>query len=449
MGLTVVGHEQACTLARRLAAEPIERIISSPHACAFQSARPLSEHTGLTIETDERLNERVLCTTGIPDWQERLAATFIDLDMCLPGGESSRMALTRAVAVINDVLHHRAVTTVVVTHGNLMALILKHFDASFGFTGWSALTYPDVYRVRHSLESTLVERVVWKGSRTAGPTGPPGSTDVMPPEAVAHYNAGREGERLSQGSCKLELARTQELLQRYLPPAPAVVLDVGGGTGVYALWLSRMGYQVHVIDAMPLHVGQARRAGETQPHHPLASAAVGDARHLEFPDEDADAVLLLGPLYHLTEREVAALAEARRVLRDGGVVCAVGISRFVSTFNGLFQGLFEDPEFSSIAERDRFDGQHRNVEGKDYFTTTFFHHPDELGAEIVDAGLVHEATLGVEGPGWLLTDFDQRWLDREQREQVLSIARWFETEPSLLGSNVQLMAVGRKVVPGS
>ena len=296
-----------------------------------------------------------------------------------------------------------------------------------------------------------MERVTWKGSRAAGLSGPPGSPNAMPPEAVAHYNAGREGGRLSQGSCKLELARTQELLRRYLPPAPAVVVDVGGGTGVYALWLSRMGYQVHLIDAMPLHVEQARRAAETQPHHLLASAKVGDARHLEFPDQDADAVLLLGPLYHLTEREdrVAALAEARRVLRDGGVVCAVGISRFVSTFNGLFQGLFGDPEFFSVAERDRFDGQHRNVEGKDDFTTTFFHHPNELKAEIEDAGFVHEATLGVEGPGWLLTDFDERWLDREQREQILSMARWFETEPSLLGANVHLMAVGRKVVRGS
>jgi ubiquinone/menaquinone biosynthesis C-methylase UbiE len=211
-----------------------------------------------------------------------------------------------------------------------------------------------------------------------------------------------------------------------------------------------MGYHVHLIDAMPLHVEQARRAGETQPHHPLASAEVGDARRLEFPDQGADAALLLGPLYHLTEREdrVAALAEARRVLRDGGVVCAVGISRFASTFNGLFEGLFKDPEFFSVAERDRLDGQHRNVAGKDYFTTTFFHHPNELKAEIEDAGFVHEATLGVEGPGWLLTDFDERWLDRERREQILSMARWFETEPSLLGANVHLMVVGRKVVRG-
>src|SRR5436190_432260 len=93
----------------------------------------------------------------------------------------------------------------------------------------------------------------------------------------------------------------QELLERYLPPAPAVILDVGGGPGVYAYWLARRGYTVHLIDAVPLHVEEARLASSQQPDQPLASSAVGDARQLDWLDESVDAVLLLGPLYHLTE----------------------------------------------------------------------------------------------------------------------------------------------------
>lgn len=70
----------------------------------------------------------------------------------------------------------------------------------------------------------------------------------------------------------------QELLLRGLPPPPAVILDVGGGSGVYAHWLAAQGYTVHLVDGVPLHVEQARQASATQGAFPLASAEVGDAR---------------------------------------------------------------------------------------------------------------------------------------------------------------------------
>src|SRR5258706_4289206 len=134
------------------------------------------------------------------------------------------------------------------------------------------------------------------------------------PEAAQHYDAAREVDRLESGANRIELARTQELTTRYAPPPPAVVYDVGGGPGLYALWLARQGYSVHLVDAHPLHVEQAPRASAGPPQAPLASAAQGDARRLEFSDDSADMVLLLGPLYHLTERSerVAAFREARR-----------------------------------------------------------------------------------------------------------------------------------------
>jgi len=275
----------------------------------------------------------------------------------------------------------------------------------------------------------------------AKPAGP------LPDEAVRHYTDFSEAARLSAGANRIELARTQELISRCAPPAPAVVYDIGGGPGVYACWLARQGYEVHLVDAHPLHVEQAQRASDSQPEAPLASVSLGDARRLEFPVDGSDLVLMLGPLYHLTERSdrVTALGEARRVVRPGGLVLAAAISRFASALDGMRVGLFDDPVYVSIVEQDVQNGQHRNpTENPAYFTTTYFHHPDELRAEVEDAGLTHEATLAIEGPARLIQAVLERWDDLVWRERILTALRWIEAEPSLLGASAHLLAVARK-----
>jgi ubiquinone/menaquinone biosynthesis C-methylase UbiE len=267
------------------------------------------------------------------------------------------------------------------------------------------------------------------------------------PEILAHYDTGIERDRLSLNRSRLELARTQELLSRHLPSPPAVILDVGGGPGVYAYWLAGQGYAVHLVDAVPLHVEQALQAAQERADCPLASARVGDARHLEQPAASVDAVLLLGPLYHLTERadRLRALREARRVVRPGGRVFVVGITRFASLLDGLSSGFLDDPAFVRIVEQDLRDGQHRNPSNHPaYFTTAFFHHPDELRAEVQEAGLVIEEVVGIEGPGWwLVRDFADWWDDPARRERLLAAARSVEHEPSLLGLGPHIMIIAR------
>lgn len=265
-------------------------------------------------------------------------------------------------------------------------------------------------------------------------------------EAVRrYYQLGAEQARLADGHGTLELARSQELLLRHLPPPPAEVLDVGGGPGVYASWLAPLGYRVRLIDPMPLHVEQARAAARSQPGHPF-DAVTGEARRLDEPDAAWDAVLLMGPLYHLTERpeRLAALAEAGRVARPGGLVAAVGISRFASLHDAMRRGALDQPEIVAMVERDLRDGQHRNPSldrHPRWFTTAFFHHPDELAAEVRDAGLELEELLAVEGPGWL---FEDRWADPVQRAGILRAIRAVEREPSLLGQSSHLLAIARR-----
>lgn len=145
--LTPGGVAQSHGLADSLATANIERIISSPYVRATQSIAPLAWRLNLAVELDMRLAERVLCAGSRPDWQECLHASFLDLDLSLEGGESSRQAMQRAVAVVTELQRHSAQTTLLVTHGNLMALLLKHFDDSIGFAEWCALSNPDVYRV--------------------------------------------------------------------------------------------------------------------------------------------------------------------------------------------------------------------------------------------------------------------------------------------------------------
>ncbi len=269
----------------------------------------------------------------------------------------------------------------------------------------------------------------------------------LPPEFFEHYASGYEGQRLQSGSSQIELARTQELVMRYVPPLPAVIFDVGGGPGAYACWLAKQGYEVHLVDATPLHVELARQASQAQPDAPLASIEVGDARNLKRPDESCDVVLMFGPLYHLTERidRLTALHEAHRVLRSGGLLLAVGISRFASALDGLRQGLFDDPAFAQIVERDLVDGQHRNpTNHPQYFTTAFFHHPKELQSEVEESGFLYERTLPVEGPLWLSHDVVANFSDQKRREQLLALARRLEEEPSLLGASAHLLVVARK-----
>ena len=260
-----------------------------------------------------------------------------------------------------------------------------------------------------------------------------------------YYNRGREQSRLEGDLSRVEYLRTLDVLERWLPQPPATVLDIGGGPGRYAVWLAAQGYTVSLLDPVPLHVEQARAALQGFQD---AEAALGDARALPYPDASADAALLLGPLYHLTERadRLQALREAKRVLKPGGVLFAAVISRFASLLDGFSFGFLNDPAFAQIVEDDLQTGVHQNPERRDnYFTTAYFHRPKELEVKIEKAGLKLEALLGLEGPSRYLTDLDTTLADAEKTTTLLNLLRTTEFEPSLLGVSPHVLAVATVV----
>jgi len=265
----------------------------------------------------------------------------------------------------------------------------------------------------------------------------------IPEEIEAFYNSGDEAGRLSRGIAPLEEARTRELMERFLPVAPAVVCDVGSGPGAYSFWLAERGYEVHMVDAVEAHVRQARERAVLVEGRKPVSIEVGDARELRFANASADAVILHGPLYHLCERgdRIKALVEARRVLRKGGVVLAFAVTRYASVVVGLTRGWIFDADYVRMCEEEIATGKHRRPESwPKLFTTAYFHHVHELQQEIMEAGFVHERTLSVQGPGWLALQFEEAWKDQAKRAVLMKVARAMENEPAV---SPHMMAVGR------
>lgn len=247
-----------------------------------------------------------------------------------------------------------------------------------------------------------------------------------------------ERDRLERREGKLELARTQELLLRFLPPPPAKVIDIGGGTGVYAAWLVSLGYDVQLVDIVPAHVQDAAALGGF-------GAAVGDARTLPVAGGLYDVALLLGPLYHLLDVEDRrlALVEASRVVRPGGLVVAAFISRGAVALDGYVKGWIDRPNMIlAVSDHIRRGVSPDHASG--FGRIAYFHLPSEARAEVEASGLEVLALLGIEGPGWIAHNFDERWQRPEGRQVVLESARLCEEVPELRALSTHLLVVSRR-----
>jgi len=261
------------------------------------------------------------------------------------------------------------------------------------------------------------------------------------------YNHCDEKNRLSAPFGELEFLRTQSILKRHLPKPPAIILDMGGAAGKYGCWLAELGYEVHLVDPVPLHIEQANEASK-KAKNPISSITLGDARKIDFKDHFADVVLLMGPLYHLQKKEdrQKALTESYRVLKNKGHLFAAGISRFASTIDGLCEGYYKEPEFQKIMENGLKTGLHYNpTQNPLFFTDTFFHHPEELEKEISEANFKNISIHSVEGIGYMMKDFKANWNNTTYRQFLLQILEKIETEPSLLGASPHLMSIAQKL----
>jgi ubiquinone/menaquinone biosynthesis C-methylase UbiE len=264
-------------------------------------------------------------------------------------------------------------------------------------------------------------------------------------EIAEFYSGAAEDKRLTYGLGPLELERNQELISRFLPVKNAVVIDVGGGPGVYAEWLAGMGHSIHLIDPVSKHIQQAqKRAAKLK--KPF-KAVLGEARSLDFKDGAADVVIEHGPLYHLQHRadRINALKEAYRVLKPGGVMLGFAINHSVSTLTGLLNGMVHDQQFYRMCMVELKTGQHNPPAAwPGILPEAFFHKPNELLTEVEDAGFTNLQLFAVEGMIWLDAKYFESRSNPEKKDAMMSLLRATEQSAELLCFSPHIMICGRK-----
>ena len=269
-------------------------------------------------------------------------------------------------------------------------------------------------------------------------------------EVFDFYNNGAEKGRLERGLGIVEFYRTKEVLSNYIVKKGNIIYDVGGGIGVYSSWLASEGNEVHLLELAPNAVEYAIKS---QSKDNLFKAEVCDARNINRENESADIVLLMGPLYHLQNKEdrKKVLNEAKRVLKKGGILFSVGISKFSSTTWALStygngHEFLDDPIYFNMIQNELISGVHiRPKEYSNFITQAYFHTPRELQEELEVVGFETIQKHAIEGIIWSTPFLNEYWKDEEKRNILLKILNQTDTEESLMGMSPHFIIVSKKV----
>jgi ubiquinone/menaquinone biosynthesis C-methylase UbiE len=258
------------------------------------------------------------------------------------------------------------------------------------------------------------------------------------------YSSTSEEGRLQLGLGPLEFERNKYLISRYLPKK-GIVVDVGGGPGVYSEWLAGLGHQVYLIDPVEKHIKQAnKRSAKAKKSF---KSILGEAQKLELPDNFADVVILHGPLYHLQSKtdRIRAIAEAKRVIKSGGVVLGFAINHSASTIAALLNGFIHSPEIFEMCKQELMSGIHtppKNMPG--VLPAAYFHQPNELKAEFEEAGLTYLDIYAVEGLVWMDKNYFETRSDPKKKEVIMELMKITENDQSLLSLSPHMMIAGKK-----
>ncbi len=271
------------------------------------------------------------------------------------------------------------------------------------------------------------------------------------------YNAGIEKDRLRSGIGLLEFERTKEILLEKLPKAPAVIYDIGGAYGEYSWWLTSLGYEVHLFDLSETNILLSNDLREEFPGLELKAAEVADAREIPRPDKSADVVLLMGPLYSITEYEerIAAITESYRLLKDDGLLFSAALTPYsvlVSRLRYYYidelekQKELDNPDVLSMIDRALTDGCYINPE-KSRATgigSSHLHTAKALKEELKIGGFDTEYVHGIMGGAWLPNNLDELLRKEETKETLMKTVRMLDGHEEIIGLSGHLLAVSKK-----
>ena len=274
---------------------------------------------------------------------------------------------------------------------------------------------------------------------------------------LAGYNAGAERNRLRTGIGIIEFERTKEILLDKLSPPPAVIYDIGGAYGEYAWWLASLGYEVHLFDLSETNIRMSAELSDEYPGLSLKSAEVCDARAIARPDKSADAVLLMGPLYSITEYEerILTIMESRRVLKDNGVLFSAALTPYSVLVARLAayhrddakkRTELDDPTVIAMIERALDDGCYINPERRiaSGLGSSHLHTAKALREELLCGGFETLSVHGVMGGAWLAPNIEKLLATPKTRETLMKTVRMLDMHEEIIGLSGHLLAVSRK-----
>lgn len=260
----------------------------------------------------------------------------------------------------------------------------------------------------------------------------------------AYYQKfNEEGRLTADASGRLEFEMTMRILQRQLPER-ARVLDLGGAAGVYSFPLAERGCEVHLADLSEKLIEQARAKNL---RGQLKSCEVVNAVDLGiYEDAFFDAVLLLGPLYHLTGREERerCLGEVNRVLKPGGVVIAAFIPHLAGSI-AIVDRYLRRPEQVNVDNLEEVfkTGRFRNASG-DGFQEGYYPSADEIEALFADCGFQKREIRSVRGFGYEKEAELYSIADPNMFEKIMELIVQTASEPAIIETCGHAVYIGIK-----
>ncbi|GGG64129.1 class I SAM-dependent methyltransferase [Epilithonimonas arachidiradicis] len=259
------------------------------------------------------------------------------------------------------------------------------------------------------------------------------------------YNKASEETRLDKGMGIFEFERIKSLIEKYIQNIPLKIIDIGGGTGKYSEWLAQKGHEVHLVEPITKHIkiAQNRNKKLKKKFHIVQ----GEARDLPFQNDYADLVILHGPLYHLQRKEDRSLAisEARRILKNGGIILGFAINYTASTLAGLLNGLIHKKTFFEMCREELTTGVHHQPADFPWILAeAYYHNPKQLEDEFLHPDLQYLNLYAVEGIAWLDKDYFNSMLDEKKSKTLAELIKITENDKYLLSFSPHMMIAVQK-----